>query len=405
MSAEDREQSDDDIAEGVLPVRVSEVAVPMALDKLQPWHRPRKQFIRERQWVARSKLLLEHVPKSRLPVNADGNREIRYLTLPGIDYLDVVELGRACRTEGLQLTSTSFFASHETSRSVARAQVREEALIGEGVITRHSQTFYRRFEEIETTTGAAYKELVERGPFQVVNIDACGSIAPADYKHPQRLIEALHRLIEFQLDACSTRWVLFVTSDVRKENFSDETLERLYQAIRMNARSEKEFEEGFIQLLSADAPDFEEALRIGHETDELAFIKCFSLGLAKWMLHLAGEKNWSLKVHQSYFYSTDGADTAAKAGQTSRPTMPCLAFEFLPPEPGLRDRFQASKAAPLPTKYSENFSLRALSKVSEMLDLDAMMLSDSELSSEMKNRMRTELAAAGYAAEALEQLG
>lgn len=88
-----------DIADDVLPEEVEDLAVPVALDALQPWHKPRKQFVRERQWIALARRVIEYEREQGRLVPIDGP-EIQYLTLPGIDYLDVRQLADACSDLG-----------------------------------------------------------------------------------------------------------------------------------------------------------------------------------------------------------------------------------------------------------------------------------------------------------------
>ena len=53
------DESDRRIADDVLPEQIDEPAVPVELNELFPWHRPRKQLVREQQWLRFSKQLIE----------------------------------------------------------------------------------------------------------------------------------------------------------------------------------------------------------------------------------------------------------------------------------------------------------------------------------------------------------
>ena len=105
--------SNQQIIEDVLPAEV-EAAVPIPLDTLRPWHRPRKQFIREHQWMQISKEFIQREKDGPgLVIPPEGLPEVRYLTLPGIDYLDVRLLATLCNELGCCLTSTGFLAGNE----------------------------------------------------------------------------------------------------------------------------------------------------------------------------------------------------------------------------------------------------------------------------------------------------
>ncbi len=328
------------IADDVLPAEIADPAVPVPLDRLLPWHQPRKQLVREEQWLRLSRRLIK-AESSRLGSSAQGGErpEIRYLTLPGIDYIDVRQLADVCRDWNCRLTSIGFHAGDGRNPQVARAKLREKSLIDAGCITRHSHTYARRFEDISETSSNAYQDIEQRGPFHIVNVDACGSLAPPTAKHARRLVEAVFRVVELQFQKTTGRWLLFVTTDARRESVSGETLERLCQTIFKNADENAGFRGVAARLLDPGAVDVRAAAESATEQTGLAFLKLFSLGLAKWLLHLAQGTKREMQTHNSYCYSTTGKGDR-------RPSMACLAFEFLPPPPGLEDPFGVSRARP-----------------------------------------------------------
>ena len=72
-------ESDEDIASEVLPAAVEEAAVPLELLELQSWHRPRKQYIRYKQWAKQTERLIGKLrgsPFFRKDVKANQNYDI-----------------------------------------------------------------------------------------------------------------------------------------------------------------------------------------------------------------------------------------------------------------------------------------------------------------------------------------
>jgi hypothetical protein len=391
-------ESDDTIAEDVLPTAVEEAAVPVPLDILQPWHRPRKQFIRERQWLLRSKWLIQRLLNGRsLRSGITGKPEVNYLTLPGIDYLDVRLLSDACTELGCALTTTGFLAEAEGTPVRARAQFREDSLVKAGRITDRSITLGNRFEEVSSATSQAYYELRGRGPFHIVNVDACGSIAPANATHANRIVDAIYRVVELQLAQCSFPWLLFVTADVRRDAFALETLNQMTEAIIANANENDTFGQQAALILAEDIAQITAAINHAKTDNGLRFVRLFALGLAKWLLHLAAEKLWRVRTHSCFCYSTrpEGDD---------RPTMPCLAFEFVSPEQGLQDRFGVTRAAPAIGSPKQDYSLRAVTKIGAISDVDETLKNNHQLTLDLIARTRTLLVEAGYTASALTEL-
>ncbi len=392
------DESNQQFVEDALPEETDETAVPVKLDTLQPWHKPRKQFIRERQWIYFSRRLIDRELNSPgLQVPAGGVPEVRYLTLPGIDYLDVRLLADLCDEFGCLLTNTGFLAGGEGNSYIARAKVREDSLIKAGYITNESYTFERRFEDITSAQGQAYRELQRKGPFHIINVDACGSIAAPTAQHANRLIDAIYRLVEYQFANKSGRWLLFLTADVRQDSLEPETLDRLCDAVLKNAEESAEFHEEVLSLFDQNEADIGTVVEEASGSHGEKFLKLFSLSFAKWLLHLSISKNWDMKTHSSYCYSTgtQGNDV---------PTMVCLAFEFLPPPAGLEDQFQVVNAAPVIGGQADDTSIRAVNKIAGMENLDCRMGLCNLLRASMVERTKELLQEAGYIASALAEL-
>ena len=333
-----------------------------------------------------------------MPGKEGEQPEVRYLTLPGIDYLDVRQLGEECRNSGCRLTSTGFQSGGERNREVARAKWREQALVDDGFITGDSHTFPRRFEDIVPVGAVAYRDLERRGPFHIVNVDACGSLAVPGADHPNRLIDAVYRVVELQLRLMTGRWLLFLTTDVRPDSLAEVTLTRLCEAILANAAASDAFRTTALPVLSAGPGDFREAVQAASGEPGIRFLRLFGLGMAKWLLHLARNKDWDMKTHHAFCYSTmPGADET--------PSMVCLAFEFLPPPPGLPDQFRVVHAEPAPDPVRQDTSVRAAEKMADMANADCRIRADGPLRAQMARILRNLLAEAGYDQTVLQDIG
>ena len=401
------EQTDTDgqIVDDVLPVRLEEPAIPAPLT-LQPWHRPRKQFIRQHQWAYHARRLIER-QRGRPGLNSPLDRpDVRYLNLPGVDYLDTRLIGQICRRArrgrkelDCQLTATGFLAGDERNPQVARAQMREKGLIDAGFITDDSHTLRRRIEEVADLNSQTYREIERRGAFHIVNVDACGSIAPPSSDHSRRLIDAIHRLLEFQFTSHASPWLLFVTTDARPASVAKETISRLWSEVRKNADHDVTFRHTVADIFSLPK-DHQVSLPPSSVTDPgTAFLQLFALGFGKWALHLAERRHWGVKAHSAYCYSTtvEGDDA---------PTMACLAYEFQPPSPDHEDPFCVAAASePVPANAAgQSDSMRIAAKVLEMTNLDIRMTERVELNEEMSRETRRLLAEAGYPKDVLDHV-
>lgn len=380
---------EDDTGDETLPPEVDALAVPMPLDSFRAWHRPRKQYVRERQWARYTHKLLTSLSKGQA-----APQNLRYLTLPGIDYLDVRTVAEVCRSRGFSLTSTSFLAAQEGNPVRARAQFREEALKQAGHITDDSITVPNRLEEIAALDSQPYRLVRRRGPYDVINIDACGSIALPKAAHAKRLLDAVHKLVEMQIDTRRMPWLLFLTSDARPEDLAPSLKASFKSAIQQNAAHTAEFATGaraFFEM--PEGADFGSALDFVAE-QTLPFLRFYALGLAKWLLANCSSLDWEVKVLDCFCYTTSHHDDP-------RPTMASMAFEFMPRPVILRDQFGAVNSTPQHYVPAENYSIRALERVRAMEDLDEKMLSDLSLRSTLMEKTKELLAEAGYLPEVL----
>ena len=390
------DESDQQIVNDVLPEQTDDLAVPPELDKLKPWHKPRKQFVRDYQWIHFSRRMLIDVKEEPEFQNTEsGVPEVRYLTLPGIDYLDVRLLAELCGELDCRLTSTGFLAGDQTFESIAQANFREDSLIKAQYITDRSYTFNKQIEEVASQKSQAYRELFGRGPFHIVNIDACGSIAAPSKHEAHRLIAAIHSILEYQFLNKAGRWLLFVTTDARHDSIASDTLNNLLQTIVTNAEENNEFRIETLSLLDPNGTDLETVLNVASQNSGEKFLKLFSLGFAKWLIHLARNQSKIVRTHTTYCYSTS-------AYGKSIPTMACLAFEFRQP-PALVDNHKVVDRPPA-SDNSLDTSIRAVNKVADMVNLDCRMKSCNTLRTEMTARIRNLLEEIGYSPSALDQL-
>jgi len=380
----------EEFGESVLPAEVSEAAVPMALSQLQPWHHPRKQYVRDRQWKLYTERLVERLrDQNNIPSGV-----VKYLTLPGIDFFDVEVIGTAVADLGLRLEATGFLAEAEKESIRARSQFRTESLVKRGLIEDTSMTFPYRFEDLGHLKSQAYREIKTRAPFDVVNIDACGSIAPPTAQQPTRIINAIHELLTIQFSRSRKKWLLFLTTDARNENLSQPVREALKDAIRQNSAASAEFRDGARSLLSGDPDADIEAALAGAEGGDERFLQFFSLGFSKWILHNANAVDWDVKSRQFYCYGPQDAE---------HPTMACMAFEFSPRPVPMQDLFGAVENQAAPPDNSTDYSMQALQRASSMDNLDLYLQENPQICAEFAANQRELLVAAGYQAAALEQ--
>lgn len=368
-----------------LPPEIDNIAIPLTLDTLAPWHRPRKQHVREYQWARYAKEFRDRQSRK------GASKTLRYLTLPGVDFFDVEVIHNAIAESGHQIELTAFQSQANNRAIQARCHVRMESLIRRGAILDTAVVLPYSIEEIENTNSQAFISLSRRGPFDIVNLDACGSIAAPSKAN--KLIRAIHRIVEFQHSRLRQRWLLFITADMRKEDTCPDILEQLVAAITMNRRSDSNFENHFTNKCKEIGIKSERDVLNKNVTRDI-FLKQIALGLSKWIIHLADESDFCVNSKIHYCYGTEGKDG-------SGPSMASLAYEFIPNMTPLNDRLNIGRAS-LPQTVQENYHLKALNSIFEMVDLDEE-LKDIDRRTSLAKSQLVLLRQAGYTEEALAQ--
>ena len=283
---------------------------------------------------------------------------------------------------------------------MARAKMREQALIESGYISDKSFIQPSLLENLADRKSQAYLDIQRKGPFHIVNVDACGSIALPSAHHARRLIDAIYQLVKFQLSYKRGSWLLFLTTDIRPDSVAEETLCRLWGTVEKNANSDKMFRRKVLSLFElqddADILGLHKLVSCPGEK----FLRLFSLGFGKWLLHLASDHSYRMKAHPAYCYSN-----TEKGDET--PTMACLAFEFLGKKPDQADPFGVARSNQQPvhsTDVGPSDSVRVAKKMGEMANLDLRMEADDHLRIEMTEATKSLLEEAGYPPEVLQQL-
>lgn len=336
-----------------LPVAVPDGPAKPNPKEFMPWHKPRKQFIRKFQWGKATRKLISDLNLST----------INYMTLPGRDLLDVIELGTICQDLNKELRYLGFESSRDDSDLFGQTIELLDVNGSKLPIVEDSKILNFRLEEVASKESTAKREFSDRGPFHIVNFDACGSLASrACYVDNCRLIDALRAVIATQLTKAGHDWLLFLTTRISHEGFTQETFGQLMKTILENAERSRDFE-----------VKAKEAMRLPPESclassvaslpnaESEDFVRKCTLGIGKWMLHLLDRdmaNQWRIEIVDSYFYSSGYA-----------PNMLSAAFRFIR-IPQVLDDQTGLTSNPVATSNGESLDIQLAKRLSFMLDLD-----------------------------------
>ena len=251
-----------------------------------PWHKPRKQFVRQFQWCKEIEALLKEI-------QPEGNT-LKYLGLPGDDLLDLRYFhSKICEPKKMQLRFLGFNRSADpksptqTELNISLDEVRK--LPG---IDPLSDVIWDDFRLVGNDNEKAWHRAKDLGPYDIINIDLCDGFGKAE---PGLLddtyYKAVNRLMSLQARK-KNPWLLFLTTRTRKSDVHTELMQRLLGKYVQNLSSCPSFKLASTEALAIED---EASLKKAAETPE-GHLSILLIGLCKWLLGLAVEQNPPSKI-------------------------------------------------------------------------------------------------------------
>ena len=352
-----------------------------------PWHKPRKQFIRRRQWLAETAKICD-------ALQFKDDRPLKYLSLPGEDLLDIRVIRECCDQKGVSLKYLGLneaYSSGDPDTWLHLAWNEVNSLAG---INRNSIVIRDRFELIADKKSQAFQYVEQYGPFDVVNVDLCESISAPVRQNLPNYYSALKALADYQIKNRTEPWLLLVTSRVGDSKVAATDMEKLVDCLRGNARQYESFRKQLIQLVPKTSGLVGSKRLETNKLSQNEFVKMFSAGLGKWLLALmsSSRPKWGVVLQSGYSYRVNDAD----------PDMVSYAFLLEPFIQGPIDTTGLSRVLPIGEKEfdEEKSAIDILNKVNAIKDLDAVVNAKPTLKKQLEDESEALLVAAGYEARA-----
>lgn len=187
------------------------------------WHRPRKQYVREKQW---SNAVLE------VMTGRDQEDKIKYIGLPGIDLLDLRQMLRTvCEPQGRQLHYIGFdsvagsLSPEATELNISESELRAQALVHEQSNVRPDDLRY-----LGKRSTSAWRAARAFGHVDVINFDLTTTMFDDSAENPISYMGALKEILALQ--AGNPRpWVLLLTTRVDRQDMKPGAIEPLLQQV------------------------------------------------------------------------------------------------------------------------------------------------------------------------------
>ncbi|MEW1952314.1 hypothetical protein [Terrabacter sp. NPDC080008] len=193
-------------------------------NKFLPWHRPRKQYVREKQWTN----AVADVMKDR-----DQADKLKYIGLPGIDLLDLRQILRTvCEPTGRKLQYIGFdLIAGSASPDATELNISQSELDARACVHQPSGVRPDDLRYVGKRSTGAWKAVREFGHVDVVNFDLTTTLFDGPPYEEVSYLAALKEVLALQ--AGNPRpWVLLLTTKVDRQDMNDQAVNPLLARFR-----------------------------------------------------------------------------------------------------------------------------------------------------------------------------
>lgn len=379
---EEGPEDQEGLADGMFSADAYEAPPPPApKNSFLPWHRPRKQYVRDQQWKSQIEQLLGDLQLD--------DRPLRYLGLPGVDLLDLRFFHNTiCEPKQVRLQFLGFIrdanpkSSTHVELNISLDEVKKLSFIADD----RSNVIPDDFKLIAKQTSKAWKETHKLGPYDIVNLDLCDGFA---MEEPGKLdvdhYSAMANLLGLQARN-KDPWLLFLTSRVGKDHIHDSTLKSLLDKYQQNLSDYPGFKE-----------DSREHFGVGDIQGLMSAIKTekgltdiFLTSLCKWLLSNVLQQSPPAKVELK---SAIGYRVANSGGNED---LVSLALKFTPVCHPARDMLGLAAHHGITMPSEGELAQRVLRRVAKRKNADTELAGNSALHQEMADGMAQLLELARY---------
>ena len=251
-----------------------------------PWHKPRKQYVRQYQWRTEIESLLEGM-------QPEGN-VLRYLGLPGDDLLDLRYFhSKVCAPKQMGLRFLGFNTSANPESSAhAELNISLDEVKKLPGIDPLSDIIWDDFCLLADISSKAWHRAMDLGPYDVINFDLCDGFG----KHKPGVVDetyysALSRLMSLQARR-KNPWLLLLTTRTRKCDVHADLMQRLLSKYTQNLIDCPSFKTASAEILAIQD---ETTLKTVAGTPE-GHLAILLVGLCKWLLGIAISQQPPTKV-------------------------------------------------------------------------------------------------------------
>lgn len=345
--------------------------------KFHPWHKPRKQWVRVRQWQYWTNDLL------KTSQYADIN-ELQYFGFPGEDCLDIHVLGQGLPT-GKKIC---FYALESSTNSASKIQdIIHSKLMDFSYISPYSRVENSNFEILNETTSKLIHELRSRPAFHLVNLDFMKALFPP--QNGEKILAAIIKLLTLQFERQNSAWLLFLTFRCDKKCLDTELLKKYMKVLCQNYANVE-----FREYLNLKIYQVEKETIIEEDNllQENVFEEIVGISVLKWILKNSVEKGIHMRTKSIGMY---------KVGEKQKEDdeeghMFSVVLEFQKDNSVVKDVTTLIQTHNPVEEKEVAYGIKIIEKISKAPDIDNILQENSELYKTLKQSTLNLLDEAGY---------
>lgn len=370
---------EDDHADGILEIGSYEAPRPPEPKEFLPWHRPRKQYVRQFQWCREiANLVSSHPP-------TDGT--LKYLGLPGVDLLDLRHFHEeVCQSKSIRLRFLGFISSvRPASPAHSELNISLDEVRRLPQVDPMSDVLGDNFASVANINSLAARRTRSLGPYDVINLDLCdgfGAQAPGSIDN--NYYNAVRNLLALQARNPHP-WLLLLTTRADKSNINSDVLAKLLEKYSSNLSDCQSFREASRDHFNIATAD---SLTAAVQSPK-SLAAVFLTGVCKWLVGMAlnYQPPNSVELLSAIGYRVDK--------RAVHEDLISLAFKFSPTFYPPGDPLGLASLT-TPSLDEGTMATRALKRVARRIDADRKLSEDSTLNQRMTDATARLLGLARY---------
>lgn len=349
-----------------------------ASNNFMPWHKPRKQYIRDRQWV-------EHLVRLIRQKKFKHVDTINYFGLPGGDLLDINYIHKGLsRTSKYNGKKLGFHGLIDNVDDYNKAQGEFTKLLDMEDISNQSRLDNFNFEDLIKYDSAVWARIRNFGTYHFINLDFCNNVLT------DKTLPSLHYLLQYQMQkAVGMPWLLCITTRLNKDSANKDIMEKFQividEVVQGGALADKIkacFNEAYECMRTLD--------NLNSADNKILVNQILQICLVLWILKSAIALKNKIELKSSFKYSVDLFKRESD--------MHSFVFSFEKPEEAIPDCIGvvSVKETKVVDVNHEVLASFAIEKLSETLDVDKYLDERPDELDKYANEMMVLLSNCGY---------